>query len=263
MNLSFKFALKIYIMNNKAVISHIVNWIKKYIDDSSGRISTLVVGVSGGIDSAVVSKLCAISGIKTIVLTLPIKSSDIELSLNHCHQLTKDHDNVTHFKLELTDTFNLFKNTCDSHGFSSELGLANTKARIRMITLYQVASSENGIVVGTGNKVEDFGVGFYTKYGDGGVDISPIADLTKSEVRSIAEELKIMREIIVAPPTDGLWEDGRNDEDQLGLTYEEIEKAMSDSSNENHSLYTSIREKNLHKMLPIPVCIIDDKIKYD
>ena len=250
-------------MNNKAVILYIINWLKDYVEKSCDNISSFVVGVSGGIDSAVVSKLCAISGIKTIILTIPIRSSNIELSLNHCQQLTNEHKNVFHSKLELTSVFDLFQEKCLNEGFSSELGLANTKARIRMMTLYQVAASENGIVVGTGNKVEDFGVGFYTKYGDGGVDISPIADLTKTEVRSLAVELGIMEEIITAPPTDGLWEDGRNDEDQLGLSYEELEEAMSNTSNNNYHKYNSIRKKNMHKMEPIPVCIIDEKIKFN
>ena len=248
-------------MNCEAVIKHICAWIADYISQSNGKINTLVVGVSGGVDSAVVSELCAKTGINTIVLTLPIKSSDLSLSTNHCSHLTKKYSNVTHFEIDFTDMFETFKNKCIEKGFKSELGLANTKARIRMMTLYQVASSNSGLVVGTGNKVEDFGVGFFTKYGDGGVDLSPIADLTKSEVRNLAESMDIDTNIIKAPPTDGLWEDGRNDEDQLGLTYEEIEEAMSNSKSTNSKRYNDIRNMNLHKMTPIPVCKIDDEIK--
>ena len=157
--------------------------------------------------------------------------------------------------------YDIFRDGFTNLGFSSDLGLANTKARMRMIALYQIAASSSGIVVGTGNKVEDFGVGFYTKYGDGGVDISPIADLTKSEVRSLARHLQIHEKIINTPPTDGLWEDGRSDEEQLGLSYAQIEEAMLNPNSEHHQRYAEIREDNLHKMNPIPVCIIDEKIK--
>ena len=248
-------------MNNRAVVSHIQNWLEDYVDNSKKEISAFVVGVSGGIDSALVSKLCALTGKKTIVMTLPIKSPDISLSLLHCKQLIEDHVNVSHYKIDLTNMYNNFKDSFIAHGFSNDLGLANTKARMRMIALYQIAASSSGIVVGTSNKVEDFGVGFYTKYGDGGVDISPIADLTKTEVRSLATYLNIDQKIIKAPPTDGLWEDGRNDEEQLGLSYEEIEEAMLNPESEHYQKYFEIREDNLHKMNPIPVCIIDDKIK--
>ncbi len=248
-------------MNNRAVVSHILDWLKAYTDNSKREISTLVVGVSGGIDSALVSKLCALTGKKTIVLTLPIKSPDISLSLLHSKQLVKDHPNVKHFEIDLSNMYDIFRDGFTNLGFSSDLGLANTKARMRMIALYQIAASSSGIVVGTGNKVEDFGVGFYTKYGDGGVDISPIADLTKSEVRSLARHLQIHEKIINTPPTDGLWEDGRSDEEQLGLSYAQIEEAMLNPNSEHHQRYAEIREDNLHKMNPIPVCIIDEKIK--
>ena len=145
--------------------------------------------------------------------------------------------------------------------FSEILGFANSKSRLRMIMLYQSAASESGIVVGTGNKVEDFGVGFYTKYGDGGVDISPIADLLKSEVRMLAKKLNILNEIIEAKPTDGLWDDNRNDEDQLGMTYDEIEDAMLRTESKSFKDYQKIRSQNIHKMEPIPICMIDEKIK--
>ncbi len=248
-------------MNNRAVVLHIQNWLEAYMDNSKKEISAFVVGVSGGIDSALVSKLCALTGKKTIVTTLPINSPDVSLSLLHCKQLVQNHPNVTHHEINLSNIYDNFKDSFTNFGFTSDLGLANTKARMRMLALYQIAASSSGIVVGTGNKVEDFGVGFYTKYGDGGVDISPIADLTKSEVRSLATHLKIHEDIIKAPPTDGLWEDGRNDEQQLGLSYEQIEEAMSNPDSEHYQKYIKIREDNLHKMNPIPVCIIDKKIK--
>jgi len=248
-------------INNKRVIDYIVSWLKQYVEDTNGQINSLVVGVSGGIDSAVTSTLCAMTGITTILLKLPIKPSDMTLSISHCTLLENKFTNTKSYNIDLTDTFNLFQSSCIDLGFDSEIGLANTKARIRMIMLYQVAASSNGLVVGTGNKVEDFGVGFFTKYGDGGVDISPIADLMKSEVKSIAQELKISQEIIKAEPTDGLWDDNRNDQQQLGLSYEEIEKAMFDKNSINRKKYLDIREKNIHKMNAIPICIIDKKIK--
>ena len=248
-------------INNKRVIDHIVNWLKQYVEGTNGKIDSLVVGVSGGIDSAVTSTLCAMTGIKTILLKLPIKSSSMSLSVSHCKFLENKFNNIKNYEIDLTNVFNLFQSSCVDFGFDSEIGFANTKARIRMIMLYQVASSSNGLVVGTGNKVEDFGVGFFTKYGDGGVDISPIADLTKSEVKSIAQELKISKEIIMAEPTDGLWDDNRNDQEQLGLSYEEIEKAMLDIYCINRKKYLDIRKDNIHKMNAIPVCIIDEKIK--
>jgi NAD+ synthase len=248
-------------INNRRVIDYIVNWLKQYVEGTNGKINSLVVGVSGGIDSAVTSTLCAMTGIKTILLKLPIKSSSMSLSVSHCKFLENKFNNIKNYEIDLTNVFNLFQSSCVDFGFDSEIGFANTKARIRMIMLYQVASSSNGLVVGTGNKVEDFGVGFFTKYGDGGVDISPIADLTKSEVKSIAQELKISKEIIMAEPTDGLWDDNRNDQEQLGLSYEEIEKAMLDIYCINRKKYLDIRKDNIHKMNAIPVCIIDEKIK--
>jgi len=248
-------------INNKRVIDYIVNWLQEYVEGTNGKINSLVVGVSGGIDSAVTSTLCAMTGMKTILLQLPIKSSDMTLSISHCSFLENKFNNIKSYNIDLTHTFNLFQSSCINLGFNSEIGFANTKARLRMITLYQVAASSNGLVVGTGNKVEDFGVGFFTKYGDGGVDISPIADLTKSEVKSIARELKISQKIIMAEPTDGLWDDNRNDEQQLGLSYEEIEKAMLDENSINRKKYLDIRKNNIHKMNAIPVCIINKKIK--
>ena len=245
-------------MNNRAVVAHILDWLRAYLDNSKKQISTYVVGVSGGIDSALVSKLCALTGKQTIVLTLPIKSPDISLSLLHCKQLVKEHPNVKHYEIDLSNMYDNFKDGFANLGFSNDLGFANTKARMRMIALYQIAASSSGIVVGTGNKVEDFGVGFYTKYGDGGVDISPIADCNKSEVWELGKHLGINQKIIDADPTDGLWNDGRNDTDQLGMSYAELEKAMTNKNDPNYQKYLEIRKKNLHKMEPIPVCKFND-----
>ena len=187
---------------------------------------------------------------------MPIKQKDIQhdLSLRHQEWLKKNFKNVQGHTLELDSLFKTFENTLDN--FGSEHGMANSRARLRMTTLYQVAAANNGIVVGTGNKVEDFGVGFYTKYGDGGVDISPIADCNKTEVWELGRELKILDDIINAAPTDGLWDDGRTDEGQLGLSYKEIEEAMNNKDSKNRDKYIQIRKSNLHKMDPIPVCKI-------
>ncbi|MDA9658437.1 NAD(+) synthase [Candidatus Pelagibacter sp.] len=234
----------------------ISNWIKDYVERMPSKAQSLIIGISGGIDSSVSSTLSAMTGIKTIVLTMPIKqkSSQHDLSLKHQEWLIKNFDNVEAHTLNLDKLFETFENTLAS--FDSELGMANSRARIRMTTLYQVAAANKGIVVGTGNKVEDFGVGFYTKYGDGGVDISPIADCNKSEVWEIGKSINILQEIIDAAPTDGLWDDGRTDEGQLGLKYEELEEAMNNVNSINREKYEKIRKMNLHKMEPIPVCKI-------
>jgi len=220
------------------------------------KAQSLIIGISGGIDSSVSSTLCAMTGLKTIVLSMPIKqkSSQHDLSLKHQEWLIKRFKNIETHTLSLDKLFEIFENTLSK--FDSELGLANSRARLRMTTLYQVAAANKGIVVGTGNKVEDFGVGFYTKYGDGGVDISPIADCNKTEVWEIGKELNILNEIIEATPTDGLWDDGRTDEGQLGLKYVELEEAMNNINSINREKYEKIRNTNLHKMEPIPVCKI-------
>jgi NAD+ synthase len=234
----------------------ISNWIKDYVEKMPSKAQSLIIGISGGIDSSVSSTLSAMTGIKTIVLSMPIKqkSSQHDLSLKHQEWLVENFDNVEAHTLNLDKLFETFEGTLSN--FDSELGLANSRARIRMTTLYQVAAANKGIVVGTGNKVEDFGVGFYTKYGDGGVDISPIADCNKSEVWEIGKSINILQEIIEAAPTDGLWDDGRTDEGQLGLKYEELEEAMSNVNSINREKYQKIRKMNLHKMEPIPVCKI-------
>ena len=234
----------------------ISNWIKDYVNKMPSKAQSLIIGISGGIDSSVSSTLSAMTGIKTIVLSMPIKqkSSQHDLSLKHQEWLVKNFDNVEAHTLNLDKLFETFESTLSN--FDSELGMANSRARIRMSTLYQVAAANKGIVVGTGNKVEDFGVGFYTKYGDGGVDISPIADCNKSEVWEIGKSINILQEIIDAAPTDGLWDDGRTDEGQLGLKYEELEEAMNNVNSINREKYEKIRKMNLHKMEPIPVCKI-------
>jgi|TARA_B100001540_G_scaffold204578_1_gene180210 NAD+ synthase len=243
-------------MDAKEKVQFIKNWIKNYVDTMPIKAKSLVIGISGGIDSSVSSTLCALTDIRTIVLSMPIKQKSVQhdLSLKHQEWLKNNFKNVEGHTIELDPLFKTFKTSLSQ--FDSEHGMANSRARLRMATLYQVAAANNGIVVGTGNKVEDFGVGFYTKYGDGGVDISPIADCNKTEVWELGKELKISKEIIDAPPTDGLWDDGRTDEGQLGLSYEELEEAMINENSSNRDKYLKIRKANLHKMEPIPVCKI-------
>jgi len=243
-------------MNSSEKAKYISNWIKKYVDQMPNKAQSLVIGISGGIDSSVSSTLSAMTGMKTIVLTMPIKQKENQhdLSLKHQDWLTKKFKNVEAYTVSLDKLFETFSKTLNK--FDNEHGFANSRARLRMTTLYQVAAANKGIVVGTGNKVEDFGVGFYTKYGDGGVDISPIADCNKTEVWELGKELGILKEIIDAPPTDGLWDDGRTDEGQLGFKYSELEDAMSNPESPHREQYEKIRNQNLHKMEPIPVCKI-------
>ena len=235
-------------------VDYIKKWILDYCKSMPKEPETLVIGVSGGIDSSVTSTICALTGKKTIILSMPINQikEQHDLSMKHKEWLINRFKNIESHLVNLDNVFANFKVSLNK--FDSEHGLANSRARLRMATLYQVATSKNGIVVGTGNKVEDFGVGFYTKYGDGGVDISPIADCTKSQVWEMGKSLGIIKEIVEAQPTDGLWDDGRTDINQLGMSYEELEDAMQDSSNKNHKKYLEIRKRNLHKMKPIPVC---------
>ena len=243
-------------MNSLKKIDYISDWIKDYANSLSFQPVSLVIGVSGGIDSAVTSALCAKSGFKTIAISMPIKQNlnQHDLSLKHLDWLKNNFDNVETKIIELDKVFETFENTMQD--FNNSLAFANSRSRLRMVTLYQIAQANSGIVVGTGNKVEDFGVGFYTKYGDGGVDISPIADCNKTEVWEIGKELGILKEIIEAAPTDGLWDDGRTDEGQLGLKYHELEEAMNNPNSSNRAKYETIRKQNLHKMEPIPVCKI-------
>lgn len=243
-------------MNSLEKVKYISNWIKTYVDQMPSKAQSLVIGISGGIDSSVSSTLSAMTGLKTIVLSMPIKQkkNQHDLSLKHQEWLITKFKNVEAHTINLDNLFETFSSTLNV--FDNEHGFANSRARLRMTTLYQVAAANKGIVVGTGNKVEDFGVGFYTKYGDGGVDISPIADCNKTEVWQLGKELDILKEIIDAPPTDGLWDDGRTDEGQLGFKYEDLEEAMKNPNSPHRKEYEKIRKQNLHKMDPIPVCKI-------
>ena len=243
-------------MSPSEKVKYISNWIKSYVDKMPTKAESLVIGISGGIDSSVSSTLSAMTGLKTIVLSMPIKqiNHQHDLSLKHQDWLVKKFKNVQAHTISLDKLFDSFSSTLSK--FNNEHGFANSRARLRMATLYQVAAANKGIVVGTGNKVEDFGVGFYTKYGDGGVDISPIADCNKTEVWEIGKELGILQEIIDAPPTDGLWDDGRTDEGQLGFDYQALEDAMINPNSPHKIEYEKIRKQNLHKMEPIPVCKI-------
>ena len=237
-------------------VNFISNWINDYVSNMTNKAQSLIIGISGGIDSSVSSTLSAMTGLKTIVLSMPIKQKphQHDLSLKHQEWLLNKFDNIEAHTIDLDELFSTFTSSLSK--FDNEHGMANSRARLRMTTLYQVAAANNGIVVGTGNKVEDFGVGFYTKYGDGGVDISPIADCNKTEIWEIGKELGIIKEIIEAAPTDGLWDDGRTDESQLGLKYHELEEAMNNQNSLNRDKYETIRKQNLHKMEPIPVCKI-------
>lgn len=239
----------------------ITAWIQDYA--GTAGMKSLVVGISGGIDSAVVSALCARTGLHTVAVTMPIRQRpDLhDLSMQQGVWLTQNFDNVRHDIIDLTSTFDEFEGRLAT--YNSLLGFANSRSRLRMVTLYQIAQTVGGLVVGTGNKVEDFGVGFYTKYGDGGVDISPIADCYKTEVWQMGRELGVLDDIINAAPTDGLWDDGRTDEDQLGMRYADLEVAMRMDLGEiesavpelvaNLKKFRAIQARSLHKMNPIPV----------
>ena len=243
----------------------IVRWLKDYYWMHSGKIKAFVVGVSGGIDSAVVSTLCAMTNLPTYILTMPLDSNakNTELSDAHALALVEKYDNVIHYNIDLTDPYHKLISTIGlqtaPEGFTvnrelitNRLANANTKSRMRMVTLYQIAGVVGGIVVGTGNKVEDYGVGFYTKYGDGGVDIAPIADLYKSEVWLLGEYLEVDQRIVDAKPTDGLWDDSRTDEEQLGASYEELEEAMETGKGSGLEVLQKFYTQNKHKMEPIP-----------
>ena len=258
-------------MNPKSIESHIVNWLSDYSKKSG--LNGFVIGVSGGIDSAVTSTLCAKTGLNTIVLNMPIhqKSNQFDRSNEHINWLKNNFENVSSHEINLTDVYDSFSNALPKAN-QDELSMANLRSRIRMSNLYVFASNKKYLVAGTGNKVEDFGVGFYTKYGDGGVDISPIADLLKSEVFKIAHHLGIVSSIQKAKPTDGLWDDDRSDEDQLGATYDELEWAMnylevnyqsnlSERQKKVLEIYSGHHQTNLHKMNPIPVCEIPKSLR--
>jgi NAD+ synthase len=247
---------------------YIVNWLNDYSNFSNTK--GFVIGISGGIDSALTSKLCALTGKPTLVIELPLRQriEELKRSEKHIKSLKINHKNVRSLKIDLSELFNLFEKTIPSDVSENLLAMANSRSRIRMTTLYAIAQKENKLVVGTGNKIEDFGVGFFTKYGDGGVDISPIADLTKTQVRELSKYLNIDSEIISASPTDGLWDLERNDESQLGASYEELEWAMANHQNTDHELskrqkevieiYKKFNNQNKHKMEPIPVCVLPE-----
>ena len=259
-------------MQTSKIIYHIVQWLDSYLKNSN--LNGFVVGVSGGIDSAVTSTLCAKTGSPVILLNMPIHQATEQISLSekHIQRLEKTFNNVKGLKVELTPAFEALKKTLPSD-IQDELTMANTRARLRMLTLYAVASNNKMLVTGTGNKVEDFGVGFFTKYGDGGVDISPIADLMKSDVYALGKELDIHKEILNAPPTDGLWNDSRSDESQIGATYAELEWAMKFDGRANPedqlderqkevlSIYKNFHKNNRHKMDPIPICNIPESYR--
>ncbi len=227
-------------------------WLKDYYYMYS--INAFVVGVSGGIDSAVVSTLCAKTGLPTYVMTMPLhsKAGNTFLSDLHAYKLVEKYSNVTLVNVDLTETYDKFMVAVDDTFTGNQLANANTKARLRMVSLYQVAGSVGGIVVGTGNKIEDYGIGFFTKYGDGGVDIAPIADLYKTEVWELGKHLGVDERIIDAIPTDGLWDDGRKDEDQIGASYEQLEEAMEYRRGPALDILDELNRKNKHKMDTIP-----------
>ena len=259
-------------MNTEKVIDHIVHWLKRYANDAKSK--GFVVGVSGGIDSALTSMLCAKTGFPTLLVEMPIHQSPNQVSRaqNHMARLEKEFKYVSKQHVDLTSTFDLMLSQLpeSDNDHSLQLAQANTRSRLRMTTLYYLAGLHGFLVAGTGNKIEDFGVGFYTKYGDGGVDLSPIADLTKSEVYACSKDLGIHEDILLAPPTDGLFGDDRSDEDQIGASYPELEWAMEFSGDELDlserkkavlHIYRTLNKQNQHKMQPIPVCLIPHDLK--
>lgn len=257
-------------MEISKIKDHIVSWLDTYLTNSG--LDGYIIGISGGVDSAVTSTLCAYTGKKTLLVNMPIRQTKAEYSraIEHIEDLTKRFDNVLSLEIDLTETFTILESTLPENVKNDSLAMANTRARLRMTTLYAVGQAHRCLVAGTGNKVEDFGVGFFTKYGDGGVDLSPIADLNKTQVKTLAAHLGVVNSIVVAKPTDGLWEDGRSDEDQLGATYPELEWAMDFKGDESTlstrekevlAIYRRFNRMNRHKMDPIPVCTIPAEFK--
>lgn len=262
-------------INSEKVTKHIVNWLLDYA--TNAKVNGFVIGISGGIDSALTSTLCAMTGLPTLCIEMPIHQAEshVNRANEHIEQLKNRFSNVTNERADLTPLFETFKNQVNSseNEKALNLALANTRARLRMTTLYYYAGLNGLLVAGTGNKVEDFGVGFYTKYGDGGVDLSPIADLMKSEVRTLSSYVNVPESILKAKPTDGLFGDDRSDEDQLGASYDELEWAMIEKENGKtdsdfsgrqaivFSIYNRLNFINQHKMKPIPVCKISKKTK--
>jgi len=256
-------------MDKVAVIDHIVKWLNDYCEKAGTK--GFVIGISGGIDSALTSTLCAKTGKKIIGVNMPIfqHEDEYQRANDHIKWLKKHFDIADGVDIDLTKSFVQLRNDLPENAQQNKLAMANTRARIRMTTLYAVAQANGMLVAGTGNKVEDFGIGFYTKYGDGGVDLSPIADLMKSDVYALAEELNVIPSILKAKPTDGLWEDRREDEDQIGASYDELEWAMkhetgklsstiSERQKEVLEIFRKFNSANKHKMIPIPVCEIPE-----
>jgi len=254
----------------KEVGTHIVDWLKGYCEKAQTK--GFVVGISGGVDSALTSTLCAQTGKLTVLVSLPILQdpSQQKRAERHMQKLKNQFANILCFDISLTEVFQVFKSSLQSPVPQHELAMANARSRLRMTTLYAIAQGHDCLVVGTGNKVEDFGVGFFTKYGDGGVDLSPIADLTKSQVWQLAKEVGVLEEIIKAKPTDGLWGEDRTDEEQLGASYPELEWAMDFKGSEKElnarqkevlRIFRRLNAANQHKMNPIPVCKIPEELK--
>jgi NAD+ synthase len=264
-------------MQEKKIVDHIVSWLKEYAQNANSK--GFVVGVSGGIDSALTASLAAKTGLPLLCVDMPIHQNENEVNRakEFVDQLMSRYANVAYHSVNLSPVFDIFQNQVKSEEINTErtgLGLINSRARLRMTTLYYLATTKGYLVAGTGNKVEDFGIGFFTKYGDGGVDLSPIADLTKTEVYALAKELDVTQAILDAPPTDGLWGDDRTDEDQIGASYPELEWAMQQVSEgkiesefegrelEVFKIYTRLNRANKHKMQPIPVCDIPYNLKF-
>jgi NAD+ synthase len=252
-------------LNSEKVSNHIITWLDSYIEKSGAK--GFIVGISGGVDSALTSTLCAKTGKKTLIMTMPIRqtSAEYDRAIEHLEHLKSKFSNVESLDIDLTTIFESVESTFPKDTVENTLAMANTRSRLRMLTLYAIGQSNGCLVVGTGNKIEDFGVGFFTKYGDGGVDLSPIADLTKTQVWELARYNNVVESIVTAKPTDGLWDDGKSDEDIIGATYPELEWAMefqgdesllSDRENEVLKIYRRLNAINQHKMNPIPVCLI-------
>ena len=257
-------------MNYSKVKDHIVSWLSDYTEKAFSK--GFIVGISGGVDSALTSTLCALTGKKVILLSMPIRQTKAEFDRanEHIKNLENRFGNVSSIETNLTETFTQFEKTIPSDVVQNHLSMANSRSRLRMMTLYAIGQANGCLVAGTGNKVEDFGVGFYTKYGDGAVDLSPIADLMKTQVWNLAKEVGVVDSIITAKPTDGLFEDERSDEDQIGASYPELEWAMefngdvsylSEREKEVLDIYTKLNRANQHKMNPIPVCIIPKELR--
>ena len=252
-------------MQHTSIIEYITHWLKNYALNANQK--GYIIGISGGIDSALTSTLCALTGLKVQVVSLPLRQrkEEYDRANKHIQRLCENYTNVTSLDIDLTATFSQLESSLPKETVDNKLAMANTRSRLRMTTLYALGQASRLLVAGTGNKIEDFGVGFFTKYGDGGVDVSPIADLTKTQVRELAKHLGIHTEILEAAPTDGLWDEDRTDENQMGASYPELEWAMEFQGDENQlndrekevlSIYRRLNKINQHKMVPIPVCLI-------